>query len=64
MAIMLLGTMRTVGATGGRPRDPLYSGQRAGWRGNILPHAWLPAMVALLPHRATAGRPYRWHPCD
>jgi len=21
-------------------------------------------MVALLPHRATAGRPYRWRPCD
>jgi len=26
----------------------------------ILPHSWLPAVMALLPHRATAGRPYRW----
>jgi len=34
--------MRAVGATGGRPREPLHSGHRKGWRGNILPHAWLP----------------------
>jgi len=47
----------------GRPIPPshTYAFQYAGI---VLPHPWLPAMLALLPHRATAGRPYRWHPCD
>jgi len=59
----LMTTLPAVGATGGRPREPLNLGHRTKWRGLILPDPWLPGVEAMHPHRATAGRPYRWSPC-
>jgi len=56
---IVMTTMPAVGATGSGPREPLNSGHRTKWHGPILPHPWVPGMVALHPRRATAGRPYR-----
>jgi len=55
--VTLMVTMPAVGATGGRPREPLNLGHRPKWRGLNLPHPWLPGVEALHPRRATAGRP-------
>jgi len=57
-------TVPPVGATGGRPREPMNSGDRTKWRSLFLPHTWLPEVGGLHPNRATAGRPYRWSPCE
>jgi|GEM_PF-3065480 len=54
---MLKGTMRAVGATRRSPART-FSGHRTGWRGLYSPTLMMPEMMALLPHRATAGRPY------
>jgi len=60
--LMLMGTMLAVGATGGRPREPLYSGHRQKWRALFSrTHDWLEGCLCT-PQRATAGRPYWWKP--
>ncbi|KJS29852.1 MAG: hypothetical protein VR64_18775 [Desulfatitalea sp. BRH_c12] len=55
-------TVPVVGATGGRPREPLNLGHRTGWRGLFSPAPMIAGVVDLHPHRATAGRPYRCYP--